>query len=367
MSKRLPCIVSGLLAACSLAAAPGDQTLRQAAGNRFLVGCALSPNDLTDPKHAALIGKQFSVLTAGNDFKPENLQPSLGRFTFDAADQFVAFAQANDMKVVGHTLLWHSQAPKFLFQDESGQPLPREQALANMKEHITKVVTHFKGRVIGWDGVNEGVDDAGPYLRQTPALKAIGEDYIQKAFEYAHAADPSVELYYNDYNIEKPYKFPKALRLLTALKDANVPIHGVGIQGHYLVSDTKAIDELDKAIGAFAELGLKVMVTELDVDVLPRKASGADVTLREQGADLYKDGLPADVAQKQGQYYADIFKVLLKHPGVVTRVTFWGTHDGTSWLNNWPVRGRTNHGLLWQRDLTPKPAFNAIIDVLNAK
>jgi endo-1,4-beta-xylanase len=220
--------------------------------------------------------------------------------------------------------------------------------------------------VLGWDVVNEAIGDAkDESLRNTPARRAIGDDYILKAFEFAHAADPDAELYYNDYGNEHPEKLAKTIHLIRELKTGGVRFDGVGIQAHLRLDDPDAPDRLDRAIAAYAAEGVKVMITELDVDVLPRRARGADVAARERGgADPYRGGLPPEVAAAQGQFYGRVFRAALKYPGVVTRVTFWGTHDGTSWLNSWPVPGRTNHPLLWDHDLKPKPAFGNVLKAL---
>ncbi|RYZ56857.1 MAG: 1,4-beta-xylanase, partial [Proteobacteria bacterium] len=234
--------------------------------------------------------------------------------------------------------------------------------------HITTVMRHFKGKVVGWDVVNEAIDDSKPYLRDTPALKAIGEDYLVQAFKFAAEADPDAELYYNDYNIEQPYKIEKGLRLIKELKDAGCKVTAVGIQGHFLI-DSPSAQQIEEAIQKYAALGVKVHFTEVDVDVLPRRnQGGADLSAVErEGLDPYKDkaGLPADVQQKLADRYREIFAVFARHPGTVTRVTLWGTHDGTSWLNGFPVRGRTNHALLFDRQMKPKPALAAVIDELS--
>ena len=263
------------------------------------------------------------------------------------------------MTVIGHNLCWHNQTPQWMFADENKKPLSREVALANLREHIDGVLKHYKGKVKGWDVVNEALDDAGPYLRDTPARKAIGDDFVVQAFKIAHEADPEAELYYNDYNIEAVYKRPKALRLIKELKATGVRIDGVGIQGHWLL-DQLNLKEIEDGIKAFSDLGVKVMITELDVDPLPRAKggrAGADVSATERGGlDPYKERLPDDVQKKLAKAYGDLFRLFLKYPSV-TRVTFWGTHDGTSWLNNYPTRGRTNHPMLWDRQLQPKPAL----------
>ena len=316
-----------------------------------------------------MIAEQFDVLTAENEFKPEALQPQPGAFNFEAADAVVDFARKHDQKVVGHTLCWHSQAPAWMFRGRDGTPLPRDQALKNLKSHIDTVAGHFRGKLVGWDVVNEAISDdsaEGRYLRDTPARRAIGDDYIARAFEFAHAADPDAELYYNDYGNENPAKLEKTLRLIRELKNQDVRLDAVGIQSHLRLDDPGTVDRLDRAISAYAAEGVKVVVSELDVDVLPRRTRGADVAAREQrGVDPYINGLPLDVAEQQARFYERLFQVFVKHPGVVTRVTFWGVHDGTSWLNSWPVSHRTNHPLLWGRDLQPKPAFKAVLKVLS--
>ncbi len=341
-------------------------TLRHAVRGRFLIGTAVMSRRLDDPRLAALVARQFDCITAENEFKPRSLQPQPGKFNFVAADKIIDFAQSHGMKVVGHTLCWHGQSPPWMFRGRDGQPLPRDEALRNLKDHIDAVVGHFKGKVVGWDVVNEAISDAkDQYLRDTPARRAIGDDHIVKAFEFAHAADPDAELYYNDYGNENAGKREKTVRLIRELKAAGVRVDAVGIQCHLRLDEPAAADRLDQAIAAFAAEGVKVVISELDVDVLPRKSRGADVAARERGgADSYPRGLPAEVAAAQARFYRQIFQVVLKFPGVVTRVTFWGTHDGTSWLNFWPVAFRTNHPLLWDRALESKPALRAVLEVL---
>src|SRR5688500_194238 len=339
-------------------------TLRQAAGERLLIGAAIMSHHLDDPRRAKLIAEQFNSLTTENEMKPDALQREKGTFTFDRADKIVAFAKQHDMKVVGHTLVWHQQSPSWMYMDDNKQPLSREAALENLRNHIHTVVKHYKGKVHGWDVVNEAVGDSEPYLRDTPARKAIGDDFVVKAFQFAHEADPDAELYYNDYNIERAYKREKGLRLIKELKAAGVRIDGVGIQGHWLL-DKADSKEIEDGIKAYAALGVKVMITEMDIDPLPRaKGGGADLSATErEGFDAYKDGLPPNVQKELADRYGQLFTTFLKHPQV-TRVTLWGVDDGSSWLNNWPSKGRTNHPLLWDRDLQPKPALTSVVEAL---
>jgi endo-1,4-beta-xylanase len=333
----------------------------------MLIGTAVGARSLTRPNLASLIAGQFDCLTAENEMKPSSLQPVKGSFTFDRADRVIVFAKAHNMEVIGHNLCWHSQAPRWLFQDNDGQPLPREAALANLKAHIEAVVKHFKGKVKGWDVVNEAINDGPqPYLRNTPARRAIGDDYVVKAFELAHQADPDVELYYNDYNIEQGGKCDRALRLIRQIKTAGARIDAVGIQGHWAL-ESPSLAEIERGIQAFANEGVKVMITELDIDVLPRgRGFGADVGAAErQGSDPYRSGLPDTVQRKLADRYGALFAMFMRHPEVI-RVTFWGASDGDSWLNDFPVRGRTNHPLLFDRQLRPKPAFGAVIQALES-
>lgn len=344
---------------------PARPALREAAEGKFLIGAALMSRSRDDPALAELVAEHFNTLTSENELKPASVQPEKGRFDFTAGEKLAEFAETHDMKLIGHTLLWHQQSPAWMFEGADGDPLPREEALANLKTHIHTVVKHFKGRVHGWDVVNEALADGDQYLRDTPTLRAIGEDYIIKAFQFAREADPDVELYYNDYNIEQPHKRAKALRLVRELREAGIEPDAIGIQGHWRI-DGPDLVTIEEGIQAFRDAGLKIMITELDVDLLPRRGgAGADVTATEDAnLDPYADGLPDEVQQKLADRYRELFSLFARHADAVTRVTFWGIDDGHSWLNNWPTRGRTNHPLLFDRNLQPKPAFDAVIEVL---
>ncbi len=340
-------------------------TLRRAAGGHPLMGTCLMAYQLDKPALADLVAAQFDCVTPENELKPDATEPRPGEFTFAAADKLLAFTDAHGMKLVGHNLCWHSQTPKWMYQDADGKPLSREVALANLKRHIDGVAGHFKGKVLGWDVVNEALSDTpGEYLRNSPARKAIGDDFIVQAFKFAQAADPNAELYYNDYNNENPGKRDAQIKLIRELKAAGCRLDAVGIQGHWMLKYPGAASVLEDAIKAFSAEGVKVSVTELDIDVLPRKTNGANVSANEKGADLYPNGLPPDVEAQVDAMYGKIFAAVERHKDVVERVTLWGTHDGTSWLNDWPVKGRHNYPLLWDRDLKPKPAFDAVIAAL---
>lgn len=354
-----------VLTACSDApVADAPSPLADAFEGTFLVGGALGAHVFNGeaPMDSALAATHFNTITAENVLKWGPVHPEPGRYDFEPADQFVAFGEAHDQFIVGHTLVWHSQTPAWVFQDDEGNPLDREALLARMQDHIETVAGRYRGRIDAWDVVNEALNDDGS-LRQTPWLRIIGEDYLVKAFEYAQAAAPDAELYYNDYSMTNPAKRAGAIRLVQSLQEAGVRIDGVGAQGHYIM-DYPTLGAVDSTITELASLGIKVMITELDVDVLPRNNLGAEISqIQEYHPELnpYTDGLTDEAAAALADRYRGIFQVYVRHADKLGRVTFWGVSDGGSWLNYWPVSGRTNHPLLFDRDGQPKLAFDAVV------
>jgi endo-1,4-beta-xylanase len=351
----------------SPAAAP-TVALKDVFRDDFRVGAALNEAQFTerDTFGVALVRRHFNTITPENALKWESVHPERGRFDFAAADRYVAFGERYGMFVVGHTLVWHSQTPRWVFEDASGRPVSRDTLLSRMREHIQAVVGRYRGRVKGWDVVNEALNEDGT-LRRSPWLNIIGEDYIALAFRFAHEADPAAELYYNDYSLENAPKRDGAVALIRRLQAASVRVTGIGTQEHNKM-DWPSAAQVDSAIAAFGALGIKVMVTELDIDVLPRvtRAVGAGVSQRfelEAGANPYRAGLPDSAALALARRYAELFGVYVKHRAVVDRVTFWGVRDGDSWLNDWPVRGRTSYPLLFDRQGRPKAAFDAVVGV----
>jgi endo-1,4-beta-xylanase len=347
-------------------------TLKEAFKNDFLIGAAINQNQFfeRDPRGVAIISAQFDSVTPENILKWESVHPQPGEFKFDGADQYVAFGEKYRMFIIGHTLIWHNQTPRWVFQDSEGKPVDRQTLLGRMREHIHTVVSRYKGRIKGWDVVNEALNEDGT-MRQSSWQKIIGDDYVQKAFEFAHEADPNAQLYYNDYSLENEAKRNGAIELIKKLKAAGVPVHAIGLQGHDKL-DWPTVEQQDATIAAFAKRGIKVNITELDIDVLPRavRSQGAEVTLNaENNAQLnpYPNGLPDPVQQILAKRYADLFAVFVKHRDAIERVTFWGVADGDSWLNNWPVRGRTSYPLLFDRAGQPKPAFDAVIKASTGK
>jgi endo-1,4-beta-xylanase len=347
-------------------------TLKDAFKNDFLIGAALNKTEFTDQNTnaVALIKTQFNTISPENVLKWESVHPNPGAFDFTASDRYVEFGRKNDMFIVGHTLVWHSQTPKWVFQDEKGNPVDRDTLLQRMHNHIVTVVGRYKGKIGGWDVVNEALNEDGT-LRESPWEKIIGDDYILKAYQFAHEADPQTELYYNDYSLENAPKREGAIALIKKLQAAGIPIAGVGLQGHYKM-DWPATAQVDETIKAFSKLGVKVMITELDMDVLPpaTHSQAAEVSMNfALRAELnpYTKGLPASVEQAEAQRYADLFKVFVANSDSVTRVTFWGVTDTGSWLNDWPIKGRTAYPLLFDRNCQSKAAFNAVIQTAQSQ
>jgi endo-1,4-beta-xylanase len=369
-----------VLAASSLGSAAADRTpeapaLKGLLPKGMLMGAALSTNQAAEKDAAAaeLVARHFNSITPENLLKPEPIHPEPDRYNWEPADQYVAFGLKHGMTIIGHTLVWHQQTPAWFFAGKDGARLAdRETALARLRAHIHAVVGRYKGRIRGWDVVNEAIDDDDDgTMRKTKWLEAIGDDYIAKAFEFAHEADPDAELYYNDYNLTSAPKRATAIRIATELKAKGLRVDGIGEQGHWLLGQPSLAD-IETTITDIAGAGFKVLITELDVDVLPRDPAmyGADLAKKAEmraETNLFPDRLPADKQRELAQRYADVFKLFLKHRGKIARVTFWGVNDGQSWLNGFPIPGRVNHPLLFDRQNKPKPAFDRVVHVLKGR
>jgi endo-1,4-beta-xylanase len=343
-------------AATASVAAGQNIALKDLMPKGMVIGVAINQrqSDGVDTAGVDIITKQFDQTSPENLLKFELVHPAADRYAFEAQDRYVQFGLDRKMQVVGHNLVWHRQTPAWVFQGPDGKPADRETLLARLRDHIQTVVGRYKGRIHGWDVVNEAIDEDGS-LRKAPWRDGIGDDYVAKAFEFAHAADPDAELYYNDYNLEKPAKRAGVIRLVKDLQKRGLRIDGIGNQGHWQL-ETPTIDEIEQALTELHGTGLKVMYSELDINMLPPAGPNTDPAL----ANPYTSGLPDEKQQQLARRYADIFGVIVKHRDWVSRVTFWGLSDADSWLN----RGRMNYPLLWDRQRQPKPAFQAIVNVL---
>lgn len=336
-------------------------SLKNTYQDAFYVGVALDSFHIreTDSLVNSLITTEFNSITAENVMKSMFIHPTKDNFDFNLADKYVAFGKKYGNHIHGHTLVWHSQLSPWFNEIKDSTAM----ALA-LKDHIQTIVSRYKGKIDSWDVVNEALNEDGS-LRKTPFLEILGADYLAFAFKAAAEADPNTALFYNDYNMTSLEKRAGAIKLIKSLQEKGIKIDGVGMQGHWKI-DSPSIEVIEQSILDYASLGLKVAITELDVNVLPNPwdLDGADVNQNFEGSEKmnpYSKGLPDAIKTKLAKRYSDIFKLFLKHKDKISRVTFWGVHDGHSWLNNWPIKGRTNYPLLIDRGLKPKRAYDSIM------
>ncbi|WP_111977868.1 endo-1,4-beta-xylanase [Algibacillus agarilyticus] len=344
-------------------------SLKDAFKNNFHIGAALSKTQILDqePGTLDLVAKQFNSLTAENEMKWELMQPIEGQYHYAVSDKLVEFSEKNDIFLVGHTLLWHHQTPKWVFENGKGEPASREVLLKRLETHINNVAGRYKGRIEAWDVVNEALNDDGTW-RDSPWYRILGEDYIIKAFEFAAKAAPNAELYYNDYNLFKPEKRDATVKIVKSLQAKGLRIDAVGIQGHYGINYPD-LNLLEDSIKAFGALGVKVMLTELDISVLPfpdSESQGADISIDlelQEKLNPFANGLSAEMSQALADNYVNLFKIFMRHEAVISRITFWGVNDAQTWRNDWPMKNRTDYPLLFDRNNQPKLAFDAVLNL----
>lgn len=321
----------------------------------FPMGVAVSPRALKTDE-SKLILAQFNSLTAENVMKVGPIHPEENKFNWTPADEIVAFAQANKMKMRGHTLCWHNQLPPWMFVDQKGDTVSKEVLLSRLKTHITEVVTRYKGKIYAWDVVNEAISDKrDEFYRKSAWYKICGEEFIAKAFQYAHEADPEALLFYNDYNEISAVKRKKIIKLATDLKKAGVPIHGIGLQGHWAVNEPSR-SQLDSTLAEFAATGFKLHITELDISVYPKEHQR-----RDRKASDYDTAFNELKATQQIEVYKMCFELFRKYKNSISSVTFWNISDRSSWLDNFPVRGRKDYPLLFDKSLKPKKVYWEVV------
>lgn len=324
-------------------------SLSQAYKDFFPIGAAIGPAHLRT--HSDLLPSQYNSITAENCMKFGPIHPEPNRYAFKDADALANFARTNGMKMRGHTLVWHNQTPKWVFENVDGAPVTRETLLERLQEHIHTVVGRYKDAVYCWDVVNEAVADEGEEpLRKTKWLEIIGEDYLLKAYQFAHDADPKALLFYNDYNEANPDKMGKIAGILKKLMAQGAPIHGMGMQAHYGPTSPKA-EDIRIAIETYASLGLKIQITEMDLSVY-EWGDGPN--------DLRKPTM--EMMESQAIRYERIFSLLREYKDVISGVTLWGLADDATWLDGFPIRGRKNWPLLFDENHLPKEACRRVMD-----
>ena len=361
-------LIVSFIVSCNLNVA-SEKTLKDVFKDKFHIGVALSLDQIDgkDSLSLKIVESHFSSIVAEDCMKSMYVQPLEGEFNFSEADRFVALGEQNNMHIVGHALIWHSQAPKWFFIDEKGDNVSREVLIERMRRHITSLVKHYKGAVKGWDVVNEAILEDGSY-RNSKFYEIIGEDFIPLAFQFAHEADPNVELYYNDYNEWYEGKRNAIVKMIQTFKERGIRIDGVGMQGH-MDMDSPSLDEYEAAIEAYANAGVKVMITEWDISALPSpwgqtSANITDTIAYRKEMNPYTAGLPQDVEEAWEKRYLDFFKLFLKHQDKIDRVTLWGVTDNDSWKNDFPVHGRMDYPLLFDRNHQAKPIVHKLIQMV---
>ncbi|WP_315853265.1 endo-1,4-beta-xylanase [Alteromonas oceanisediminis] len=352
--------------------------LKDAFSTKFKFGFAVNDAIVANerPELTDIVLRHANTITLENSMKAEVISPAPGIFNFAPGDAFVQFGKDNNMFVIGHTLVWHNQTPPWFFNDENGEPNSSAEQLSIMDGYIKRVAGHYAGKVDAWDVVNEIIDDDGNY-RETIWVDRLGsgEAVVRAAFSLAEIYLPDTELYYNDFNAWRPEKRDGIIRMIKMLQKNNIRIDGIGIQGHWGLNypDLALIDE---AIDLYADLGIKVMITELDIDVLPITKEGQiigqglmdsrfELPEFERALDPYKNGLPEEVQQALTARYGELFELFIEKQDKLDRVTLWGVDDSMSWKNTYPIPNRVNYPLLWNRDLTPKEAVSRIAELSN--
>lgn len=339
-----------LVTAVSYAQSPVKKGLKDYYKNYFPIGVAISPRSLKDSAERQIILEQFNSVTPENAMKMGPIHPQENTYNWKEADAIVDFAQAHHMRVRGHNLCWHTQTPNWIFHDKDGKLVSKEVLLSRLRDHINNVVGRYKGKIYAWDVVNEAVSDSNDQLlRNSLWYQICGEDFIFKAFEYAHEADPNAVLFYNDYGTENFAKRERVYQLLKKMLDAGVPVKGVGLQAHWSIIDPSA-DAIITSIKKFSSLGLDVQITELDISVYTSKDKNP-----------YDANFTPEREQQQIEQYAKVFKVFRDYKQYLTGVTFWNVSDKYSWLDNFPIRGRKNYPLLFDQNLRPKKAYQAVV------
>lgn len=384
--KKIPClalITATVLMVCCTAPRntinhPTSDTssFGEAYKNAFLIGMAVNDDIVSGADKASqnIVVRHFNSITLENSMKAALVNPAPGVFNFGPADAFVEFGKAHKMFIIGHTLVWHNQCPDWFFTNAQGKPNSKEEQLKRLREHIQTVAGRYAGKVQAWDVVNEVIGEDGNY-RATNWVKAIGngDTLVKYAFKYASEFAPGTELYYNDFNTWRPAKRDGIIKLIKMLQQEGIRIDGIGMQSHWGLNYPHN-KYIEAAIDAYAATGVKVMITELDVDVLPLTKEGQIIgqgmadkqfQLEEFKAflDPYPAALPDSIQQLLTARYRDIFKIFYDKRDKISRVTIWGVHDGMSWKNDYPIPGRTNYPLLWNRNKQAKPALGAIIKI----
>ena len=343
-----------------------NKSLKSHFENKFFTGAAINESTILgkDDKSYQIVNNQFNSITPENSLKWMYIQPKPNQFDFSTADQYVQMGLDNGMYIVGHALVWHAQLAEFMQETKN-----KNEFRSHVENHINRLVKRYKGKIDAWDVVNEAFEEDGK-LRNSVFYKNMGENYVEEVFKLAEKLDPEADLIYNDYNLYKPKKRNAVIEMVKQFKANRTKISGVGVQAHWGLN-YPTIDEIEQIIYDFHTAGVSVSFTELDISVLPNpwELVGAEVNQNfskfegDPKMNPYPDNLPNEVALKLANRYYDIFQLFVKHSDKIERVTFWGLTDKYSWLNDWPIKGRINYPLLYDRNYKPKEAYRKVLQV----
>lgn len=360
-----------IIALCAVALPLHAQSLAEAYRDYWYTGVSVNQWEVEGDQesHWDVITKNFNWVVAENCMKCEVIHPQEGVYDFTLADKFVDKAKAAGLKVQGHCLIWHSQCAPWFHFDKDGKLVSREELKKRMREHIYTIVSHFKGRIDAWDVCNECFEDDGS-PRKSLFWQILGTDYIPLAFQYAHEADPNVQLFYNDYSMNKPTKVEGVANFFRPLIEQGLPVTAIGMQGHMILEDAKELlPQYDHSIKTIAALGVPTFFSELDLSVLPNPYgfSGANVSDRftyTPEKDPFKEGLTKEKEAEINQYWVDFYKMLIPHKDNILRVNFWCLNDANSWRNDFPIQGRSDYATLYDRQNQPKGMIQEIINLV---
>ena len=328
--------------------------LKEKFKDNFKIGTIFAESQINggDELSVNIVKKHFNALTAEDCMKGETVQPEQGKFNFSLGDKVVDFAKQNNMYMVGHVLVWHSQPPKWIFTDKDGNFVNRDTLIERMKSHIFAVAGHYKGKIDAWDVVNEAFEDDGSY-RKSPYFEIIGSDFINLAFKFAHEADPSAKLILNDYNVCKPEKRASIIKKIKEMRSEGLQVDYVGMQMHCTM-DFPSVNELESALKDFEDNNIKVQVTEFDLTTIPfPMGNTAEISAQadyQEKYDPYKNGLSEEAKAGINKRFKEIFSSFVRHSNNIERVSVWGITDGGSWRLNWPIKGRTDFPTLFYKD-----------------
>ena len=345
---------------CHQSQAEQEPGLKDFTGKYFFLGTALNTDHIigADIEGVQTTVKHFAAISPENCLKPEEVHPEEGRYEWTIPDAYVEFGQKHGMFIHGHTLVWHSQCPDWFFFDQNGDTASYDLLKQRLEDHIATIVGRYKGKIHSWDVINESVIEGG-LQRQSKWYKILGDDLYEIAFAAAAKADPDAELYLNDYNMTDPGRRERYVEIIKRLQSKGIKIDGMGLQGHWHLTRPE-LSEIQKSIDMFAELGLKVSISELDMSILPRRQQQITAAVDhnenfEQSLDPYKGNFPQEPLHDWNYRMQEFFQLFKDNADKIERVTVWGVTDQDSWLNNWPIQGRYDYATLITRNHRIKP------------